>query len=525
MTRIALAGCGGWGKNLARNLKQIGALAVIVDPSLGAKTIAAELGVDWLADLKPTLADSTIQGVAIATPAATHAAVAEAAMMAGKDVFVEKPIALKEADAIRMIEVAKSTGRILMVGHLLQYHPVFSKLAELVHAGTIGQIRHISSTRLNLGVVRTEENVLWSFAPHDISMVLRLAGRQSDRVSAFGTTILQKNIQDITTVQLEFANGLRADIRSSWLHPHKEQKLIVVGDRGMLVFSDTRAWAEKLEWFRNEVSWIDNHPKAVAGPSEFVEVPQGEPLKLELEHFIQCVETRKPPRTDGQEALQVLKTLVAAQTSLDSNGANIELEKYEAIHPALESFKVHATAEVDAGVEIGSGTKIWHFAHVLSGSRIGEGCVVGQNVMIGPDVTIGNNCKIQNNVAVYKGVTLEDDVFCGPSMVFTNVLTPRAHVNRKDEFAATRVGKGATLGANCTIVCGRNIGKFAMVGAGAVVTRDVKPYALVVGNPARQIGWVSEVGERLGSDLICPRSMERYGLVKGELSRLQVNEN
>jgi len=171
---------------------------------------------------------------------------------------------------------------------------------------------------------------------------------------------------------------------------------------------------------------------------------------------------------------------------------------------------IHETAIVDEGVEIGEGTRIWHFAHVLGNTRIGAGCVLGQNVMAGPDVTIGDGCKIQNNVALYKGVELEDDVFCGPSMVFTNVLTPRAHIERKEEFAKTLVRRGATLGANCTIVCGNTIGRFAMVGAGAVVTRDVPDHALVVGNPARQIGWVSEAGDRLGADLVCPRTGERY---------------
>jgi UDP-2-acetamido-3-amino-2,3-dideoxy-glucuronate N-acetyltransferase len=180
---------------------------------------------------------------------------------------------------------------------------------------------------------------------------------------------------------------------------------------------------------------------------------------------------------------------------------------------------VHETALVDDGAIVGADTKIWHFSHVLSRTRIGERCSIGQNVMIGPDVCIGNGCKLQNNVAVYKGVTLDDDVFCGPSMVFTNVLTPRAHIERKDEFAPTHIGKGATLGANCTIVCGHNVGAYAMVGAGAVVTRDVPAYALVVGNPARQIGWVSEAGERLGDDLICPRDGSRYELRDGQLTR------
>jgi UDP-2-acetamido-3-amino-2,3-dideoxy-glucuronate N-acetyltransferase len=175
-----------------------------------------------------------------------------------------------------------------------------------------------------------------------------------------------------------------------------------------------------------------------------------------------------------------------------------------------ETFFRHPTAVVDEGASVGAGTKIWHFAHILPGTRIGERCVISQNVMIGPNVRIGNGCKIQNNVSIYEGVTLEDDVFCGPSMVFTNVLLPRAHVNRRSEFLPTLVRRGASVGANATIVCGRTIGQYAMVGAGAVVTRDVDDFALVIGSPARRIGWVSRSGDRLGPDLVCPRTGERY---------------
>lgn len=175
-------------------------------------------------------------------------------------------------------------------------------------------------------------------------------------------------------------------------------------------------------------------------------------------------------------------------------------------------YFVHPTAIIDDDVLIGHGAKIWHFAHILSGSRIGANCVIGQNVMIGPGVGIGDGCKIQNNVSVFQGVTLEDDVFCGPSMVFTNVLFPRAHVSRKAEFLPTVVRRGASIGANAAIVCGHTIGSFAMVGAGAVVTRDVPGHALVAGNPARRLGWVSRSGERLGRDLVCPRTGEQYRL-------------
>jgi UDP-2-acetamido-3-amino-2,3-dideoxy-glucuronate N-acetyltransferase len=174
------------------------------------------------------------------------------------------------------------------------------------------------------------------------------------------------------------------------------------------------------------------------------------------------------------------------------------------------SYFLHPTSLIDEGVEIGAGTRIWHFSHILAGSRIGAHCVIGQNVMIGPNVRVGNGCKIQNNVSIYEAVTLEDDVFCGPSMVFTNVLLPRAHISRKAEFLPTLVKRGASIGANATVVCGHTVGRYAMVGAGAVVTRSVPDHALMVGNPARRVGWVSRNGERLDQELVCPRTGERY---------------
>ena len=178
---------------------------------------------------------------------------------------------------------------------------------------------------------------------------------------------------------------------------------------------------------------------------------------------------------------------------------------------------IHPSAIVDVGAVVGDGCKVWQFSHVLSGSRIGQNCILGQNVMVGPDVVIGSGCKIQNNVSIYKGVTLEEGVFCGPSCVFTNVLTPRAFVERKDEFLPTRVKRGATIGANAVIICGVTIGAYAMIGAGAVITKDVSAHALVLGNPARRTGWVSRSGEVLGGDLLCPRSGEQYEEKNGQL--------
>jgi UDP-2-acetamido-3-amino-2,3-dideoxy-glucuronate N-acetyltransferase len=185
--------------------------------------------------------------------------------------------------------------------------------------------------------------------------------------------------------------------------------------------------------------------------------------------------------------------------------------------PRFPGALIHVSSFVDDGAMVGRGTKVWHFCHILTRTVIGANCSIGQNVMIGPNVRVGNGCKIQNNVAIYDGVELADEVFCGPSCVFTNVNNPRANVSRKDEFRTTPIGRGASIGANATIVCGHSLGMFCFIGAGAVVTKDVADFALMVGNPARRIGWMSRAGERLKDDLICPRTKQKYVLRDGIL--------
>lgn len=190
----------------------------------------------------------------------------------------------------------------------------------------------------------------------------------------------------------------------------------------------------------------------------------------------------------------------------------------------MKDYFAHETAVIDEGCTIGKGTKIWHFSHVMSNCVLGENCNLGQNVVVSPEVVLGDNVKVQNNVSIYTGVTCEEDVFLGPSMVFTNVINPRSAVNRKNEYLKTHVGKGASIGANATIVCGHDIGKFAFIGAGAVVTKTVPDYALVIGNPSRQVGWMSEYGQKLIFDdkgeAICSESQEKYKLESGKVSKL-----
>jgi predicted dehydrogenase/acetyltransferase-like isoleucine patch superfamily enzyme len=499
-----------------RTFAGLDALASVTDADeRRAAELASEHGAA-ATDFDGVLSDESIDAVVIAAPAADHASLALAALEAGKDVFVEKPLALTVESAEQVVAKAKADDRILMVGHLLQYHPAFLELKRLVDDGALGQLRYLYSHRLNLGRFRREENSLWSFAPHDLSMLLALVGEQPDDVTAAGATYLTHHVPDVTTTHLSFPSGPRAHVFVSWLHPFKEQRLVVVGSAAMAVFDDLQPWAEKLRVYEHGVRWDHGEPVPVKAEATPITLESAEPLRLECEHFLESVANRTAPRTDGDEAIGVLRVLAAAQAALGRDDDAPRHGEPPAADAAVKSL-VHESAYVDAGASIGPGTRVWHFSHVLSGSTVGRDCSIGQNVVIGPEVTIGDRCKIQNNVSVYEGVTLEDGVFCGPSCVFTNVHNPRAEISRKDEFRSTTVHRGATIGANSTIVCGHDIGEYAFIGAGAVVVDDVAPHALVVGNPARQIGWMSHDGERLGDDLTCPRSGRRYEVVGGAL--------
>jgi predicted dehydrogenase/carbonic anhydrase/acetyltransferase-like protein (isoleucine patch superfamily) len=505
LPRVAVVGCGYWGKNLVRNFSELGALAAICDPDQASADRLASAYPARVIDWQALRHDADIDAVAIAAPAALHYRLARAALDNGKHVFVEKPLALDVAEAEQLCELAGTAGRCLMVGHLLQYHPAFLKLKEMVHQGVLGRLQYLYSNRLNLGKIRREEDILWSFAPHDISMILALVGADPERVTAEGGNYLHKSIADVTTTHMAFPGGEQAHIFVSWLHPFKEQKLIVVGDRGMAVFNDAEPWERKLVMYRHRIEWRGTVPVPEKADAEAVVLDVGEPLRLECQHFLDSILNGTPPRTGGEEGLRVLRVLTTASASLKRiDAATVAQPDAKLARSERPDVKVHATACVDEPVEIGAGTRIWHFSHVLPRSRIGKNCILGQNVMVGPDVTIGDNCKFQNNVSVYPGVTIEDGVFCGPSCVFTNVINPRAEIERKSEFRTTLVRRGATIGANATIVCGHTLGEYCMIGAGAVVTRDVPAFALMVGSPARRVGWMSRAGVKLGKDLVCP---------------------
>lgn len=528
-TSVAVVGVGYWGKNLVRNFGDLGALAALCDAEVSVEANYREKykGVKFYRDFNLVLSDPSVTAVALATPAVTHYEMTKAALEAGKDVFVEKPLAIDVKHGEDLVQLAEKRSRILMVGHILRYHPAILKLQELIRSGALGRINYLYSNRLNIGKIRTEENILWSFAPHDISVILSLLNEMPTRVSCRGGGYLSHDVLDVTLSHFDFPSGVQAHIFVSWLHPVKEQKLVVVGSDKMAVFDDTAE--HKLMLYPHKVEWRNRIPTAVKADAEIVDLEDREPLRAECQHFLDCIESRTSPVSDGAEGLQVLRVLDACQRAL-LNGP-VQLDPSTARNQKEElPYFVHESAYVDEGAVVGARTKIWHFSHVMKGARIGERSIIGQNVNIDGGTVIGNNVKIQNNVSVYTGTVIEDDVFLGPSCVLTNVTNPRSQVNRHSLYETTQLRRGCTVGANATIVCGVSIGRYAFVGAGSVVTKSVPDFALVVGNPARQVGWMSRHGHRLESPdsegvMRCPETGFRYQEVEpGILRCLDLDE-
>jgi len=322
-TGVVVVGCGYWGRNLARTFSELGSLASICDADEGALAEQAALypAVEATSGFTDALA-SDVGVVVLATPAATHFQMAVDALAAGKDVFVEKPLALRYRDGRQLVEAAEAAGRILMVGHVLEYHPAFEKLKELIAGGELGELRYVYSNRLNLGRVRREENILWSFAPHDISAITTLLSAEPLQVATSGGSYLREGIADVTLTSMLFPGGIRAHVFVSWLHPFKEQRLVVIGDQRMAVFSDTEP-AAKLKIY--DIDWHDGEPTQRS--ETVVGVSSDEPLRRECEHLLACVRGRAHPRTDGINGLKVLRILEASQTSLERGGAIVSLSE------------------------------------------------------------------------------------------------------------------------------------------------------------------------------------------------------
>jgi len=330
---VVVIGCGYWGKNLVRNFAQLKALHMVCDATEAGRELAGKLAADVaiVADIDQAL-HSSAQGVVIATPAETHYALTRQALAAGKDVFVEKPLALTYEEGADLVRLAEDQGRILMVGHVLEYHPAIVMLNRLVQGGALGKVQYIYSNRLSLGKVRREENILWSFAPHDIAIILRLMGGLPFQVAASGGSYIQPNIADVTVTNLLFDNGVRAHIYVSWLHPFKEQRLVVIGSRKMASFDDVN---KQLVLYDQRVDVNGGQPVPVKGEGEAVPFAADEPLRIECQAFLDAVTHRRQPLTDGSSGLRTLRVLQAAQRSLMMNGEPVQLPIETMIRPQM----------------------------------------------------------------------------------------------------------------------------------------------------------------------------------------------
>jgi UDP-2-acetamido-3-amino-2,3-dideoxy-glucuronate N-acetyltransferase len=325
--RIAVVGAGYWGVNLIHVFHQLGVLYRICDFSAGR---LEQLSQDYPGILmddsyEALVDDRAVDAVVIATAAECHYDMARKALLAAKDVYVEKPLTLNCEEAERLTDLAEGRGRILMVGHLLEYHPAITCLNDMIERGELGRLEYIYSNRLNMGKVRREENALWSFAPHDISVILLLLKRMPIQVAAAGGTYLQPNIADVTISTMLFDHGVRAHLFVSWLHPYKEQKLVVVGEHRMAVFDDVHK-TEKLQIYDKKIDLVNGQFVVEKPAAKTVEFPTDEPLLLECRHFLECVDTRHSPRSDGRNGWRVLKVLEASQRSLSMNGEPVPLE-------------------------------------------------------------------------------------------------------------------------------------------------------------------------------------------------------
>lgn len=318
---IGVVGAGAWGRNVIRVFHELGVLAAIADDDAKSQAAMAALypNVKIYSNASELIRNPDVHAVAVAAPSIHHHRLGCDVLSAGKDLYIEKPMALSYAHGLELVELAERKNKILMVGHILEYHPAITAIEKLVHDGTLGKLFYLYSSRLNLGRVRQEENILWSFAPHDLAVILRLLGEMPLFVSCTGGNYLTPNVADVTLTSLTFPSGIRGHLFVSWLHPYKEQKLIVVGSKKMVIFDDV-VKEGKLKILDRHIEWESGKPQAKQGTEEILPFSKTEPLQLELQHFLDRIIDRKEPLTGGRKALPVLRILEASQHSLSLGG-------------------------------------------------------------------------------------------------------------------------------------------------------------------------------------------------------------
>lgn len=480
---IAIVGAGYWGKNLIREFYNLNVLDMVIEQDENLlNEIKNNYNIKTSSNIQDVLNKNYITGIVIATPSETHYTIAKQCLDRNKNIFIEKPFTLDYNKSLELHNLSIQKNLKIMVGHILHYNLYIIKLKSLLKNNTIGQIKSIVTNRFSYGKIRSNENVLWSFAPHDISLIYSLLKNSSNQEPLLNIKYIDSkthcsNISE-SNIFLE-SNNIKVNINVSWLKPYKESSITIVGTKGILYFDDVKKTLSLTKYNLLKQNILIN---------DYIT-----PLKNECLHFVNCLINNKIPYTNSFEALYGIRLI---ENIINHNNYNLDPISISEHNNPINSndYYLDSTSIIDNNTTIGKNTKIWHYTHVCESSIIGQNCNIGQNCYIGKNTIIGNYCKIQNNVSVYDGVICEDYVFLGPSCVFTNDLNPRVEYP-KNSYKKTYIKYGATIGANATILCDLTIGRYALIGAGSVVVRDVPEYAVMVGNPAKQIGIIDKYGK------------------------------
>ncbi len=507
--KIGVIGCGHWGRELVRKFDSLGVLKTLCDADSNKLAWYREHYPNLLitTSYDELLADNSIDGVVIAHSFDNHCDLARRALAAGKHVYLEKPLVVSEEEKKELLAIAKEHGRILVVGKVLRNHSPFTLLKEIVAKGELGTLKYIYSSRLSTGEIGEDESILWSFSPHDISMILDLAGQMPEFVAATGPNYFHRKVADLTSSYLQFPSGLRAHIFVSWLHSEKEQKLVLVGDKKIAVFQDKKTPFQKLYIYPHQISWESNTPVPQKAKADIITIDPDELLLNDCQRFLREITGKGGEVKIEDQGENILRVLNASQLSINQEGKKIYLSRginYDNLKMPSPVFNsLHMEDMVDEIITFADDEHMARNAekrgnpHLHCDGQAGYKGTMRSVLPFNHLTRDGRGCKIRNNISIYKDLVLESEVFCRSSQEYSPVSIQQSATRQMADKPLTVIKKGATLGANCTIARGSTVGEYAYIGAGAVVLEDVPPHALVVGNPARIKGWVCRCGNRL----------------------------
>ncbi len=506
--QIAVIGCGKLAKELIKVFNELGVLKSVCDANISNLSCHDENlnNLQTSTSFDDILMDPSITGIVIAHPFENHGDLARKALIAKKHVYLCRPLVVVDETKKELLSLAKMHNRILMVGKNLSKYPAYTFLKEIVSSGELGTLKSIYSSRLSTGAIGHDENILWSFSPQYISMIIGLAGQMPEFVAATGANYYHSNMADLTSSFMHFPSGLRAHSFVSWLHSEKEQKLVLVGDKKIAVFHHKQTPGQKLYIYPHQISWDTNIPVPQKTKADIVNIYPNELLHDDCQSFLNKITDQSTYAEISKEGEHVLEVLNASQLSANQDGKKIYLSRDQhpikgyATSPVFDPLLMEdRVGKIITFVDIKKSLKPEFMASYQFQDDIQRASQENE-VSFLPFQHLtedGKGCRINNNISIYKDLILESELHNHSSQDFSTTHAEDSLTSARNDVQLTIIKKGATLGANCTIARGRTVGEYAYVGAGAVVLDDVPAHALVVGNPAKIKGWLCRCGNRL----------------------------